>query len=192
MDSKHCQHGRHHRKHEHCGQQHHGQGRRMKLHRLFEHGDLRFVLLALLDRQSSHGYELIKAIEKASSGLYTPSPGVIYPNLTFLEEQGLIQSVDSEKGRRSLQITTAGKEQLEENQSAVDAIFEKLAQVGTGQHGSLASDIEEAIHRLKKLLRHNLVNRQLSTQQISAIAATLNEAVQQIEEEIQRDDESDI
>lgn len=75
----------HHRCHHQRAGRHHfgahgeehgrGRGRGNKLHRLFEHGDLRMVLLALVERKPSHGYELIKAIEEASSGLYVPSPG---------------------------------------------------------------------------------------------------------------------
>ena len=98
-------------------------GRGDKMHRLFEHGDLRIVLLALVDKKPSHGYELIKAIEEASSGLYVPSPGVIYPTLTLLEEQDFVTPVATGNGRKSYQITDAGKVELQQNQQIVDVIF---------------------------------------------------------------------
>ncbi|BFO08795.1 hypothetical protein GGER_13050 [Serratia rubidaea] len=82
----------------------HGRGRGSKLHRLFEHGDLRMVLLALVERKPSHGYELIKAIEEASSGLYVPSPGVIYPTLTLLEEQDFWRRKPRARGARATRL----------------------------------------------------------------------------------------
>ena len=56
--------------------------------RLFDSGELRLVILQLLSEKPSYGYELIKAIEERLSGGYAPSPGVIYPTLTLLEEEG--------------------------------------------------------------------------------------------------------
>ncbi len=103
--------GRHHFGGEH-GEEHGrgGRGGRGGRQRMFEHGDLRLVLLALVARKPSHGYELIKAIDEASSGLYVPSPGVIYPTLTLLEEQDFLEPVTSSNGRKSYQITAVGPE----------------------------------------------------------------------------------
>ena len=169
----------------HHGHKHGGRGHQMKLRRLFEHGDLRVVLLALVAKKPSYGYELIKAIEEAASGLYTPSPGVIYPTLSLLEEQGHIEAIELEKGRKSFQITAEGQEQLKANQTTVDAIFQRLTRAGKGHNENLASEIEEAIHNLKGLLRHNLIRRELSPEQISRIATTLNDAVVRIQAELQ-------
>lgn len=177
--------------HEH----HHGRGRgrpgdcdprdrHMKLRRLFEHGDLRVVLLAFVEKKPSYGYELIKAIEEATSGLYVPSPGVIYPTLSLLEEQGYIETIEGEKGRKSFQITAEGQQELKDNQGTVDVIFQRLSHVGKGRNENLGSEIREAVHKLKGLLRENLVRGELSPEQINRIAATLNEAVQRIETEI--------
>ncbi len=188
-------HGRHHEhgsdEHESCehgsrerGRGHGGRGRGGKS-RLFEHGNLRIVLLALVAKKPSHGYELIKAIEEASSGLYTPSPGVIYPTLTLLEEQEYLQSFSSEKGRKSYQITAEGEQELKENQKAVEIIFQRLSQAGDERGGNLAEEISEAMHSLKALLRHHLMRKDLTAEQISRIATTLNDAVKQIETELQ-------
>ncbi|MGR2599624.1 WzyE family oligosaccharide polymerase, partial [Salmonella enterica] len=75
-----------------------------------------WVLLALVARKPSHGYELIKAIEEASSGLYVPSPGVIYPTLTLLEEQDFLEPLTTGNGRKSYRITAAGEGELQKHQ----------------------------------------------------------------------------
>lgn len=97
----------------------------MNFKRILGHGDLRFVILSLLEKQPSHGYELIKAVEERSSGHYVPSPGVIYPTLTFLQEGGYA-TVSSEQGKNLYTITEAGVAMLNENRENVDAIFERM------------------------------------------------------------------
>ena len=86
---------------EHRGRGHHG-GRRQ---RFFGHGELRLVLLSILKDNASHGYELIKAIESLTQGNYTPSPGVIYPSLDLLQDQGLITVQEEGGGRKRIAIT---------------------------------------------------------------------------------------
>lgn len=164
----------------------HGRGRGGKMHRLFEHGDLRVVLLALLNKTPSHGYELIKAIEEASSGLYVPSPGVIYPTLTLLEEQDFVTPVATGNGRKSYQITDAGKFELQKNQAMVDVIFARLAQVNRHKEGNLAEGIADAMHRLRHILRSNMMRADLTPEQVARINTALLAAVDTIEEELQR------
>ncbi|CNH91120.1 PadR family transcriptional regulator [Yersinia massiliensis] len=160
----------------------HGRGEKMQ--RLFEHGDLRVVLLALLDKKPSHGYELIKAIEEASSGLYVPSPGVIYPTLTLLEEQDFVTPVATGNGRKSYQITDAGKVELQQNQAMVDVIFSRLAQVNRRPEGNLAEGISDVMHRLRHILRSNMVRSDVTPEQVVRINAALMTAVEAIEKEL--------
>ncbi|CNI30798.1 PadR family transcriptional regulator [Yersinia pekkanenii] len=158
-----------------------------KMHRLFEHGDLRVVLLALLDKNPSHGYELIKAIEEASSGLYIPSPGVIYPTLTLLEEQDFITPVATGNGRKSYQITEAGKIELKQNQQMVDVIFSRLAQVNRRPEGNLAEAISDAMNRLRHILRSTMMRSDINPEQVMRINAALVTAVAAIEKELTPD-----
>lgn len=169
----------------------HGRGRGSKLHRLFEHGDLRMVLLALVERKPSHGYELIKAIEEASSGLYVPSPGVIYPTLTLLEEQDFLEAETSGKGRKSYQITEAGKAELAQHQTAVDVIFARLADAGRRREGNLAEGIADTMQRLKRVLRGNMMRADLTQQQVERINQALLDAVDRIEAEVAADDNAE-
>ncbi len=89
---------RHHHERTDREHPHHGGGRRP---RFFGHGDLRLVILDILTRSASHGYELIKDIESLTQGNYTPSPGVIYPTLDYLQDQAFITVGEEENGRRT-------------------------------------------------------------------------------------------
>jgi DNA-binding PadR family transcriptional regulator len=91
--------------------------------------DLQLIILALLDEKPRHGYEIIKALEEQSSGIYTPSPGVVYPALTYLEE---MQYAVSETGgnKKLYSITDAGKEYLAKNRETVDEMLEQLSRFG--------------------------------------------------------------
>lgn len=161
-----------------------GEGRHgERVQRLFEHGDLRRVLLALVAKKPSHGYELIKAIEEASSGLYVPSPGVIYPTLTLLEEQDFLEAVATGNGRKSYQITETGKIELAQHQEVVDIIFARLAGATRPRGGNLAEGISDAMHRLKRVLRGNMMRGDLSAEQVARVNATLVKAVESIEAE---------
>jgi DNA-binding PadR family transcriptional regulator len=91
--------------------------------------DLQLVILALLAEKPSHGYEIIKALEERSGGFYSPSPGMIYPALTYLEEIGYA-SVEAEGAKKLYRITDEGRAHLGENRRVVDAIFAQLAWIG--------------------------------------------------------------
>jgi DNA-binding PadR family transcriptional regulator len=97
--------------------------------RKFTAPDLQLIILAMLADKPSHGYELIKALEERSGGFYTPSPGVIYPALTYLEEIGYA-TFESEGAKKLYQITEAGRRYLEENREAVDSMLKELERIG--------------------------------------------------------------
>ena len=83
--------------------------------RMFDSGELRLVLLKLISDQPRHGYDLIRQIEELTGGAYAPSPGVIYPTLTLLDEMGLIGAADSDGARKLFAITDLGRAELEAN-----------------------------------------------------------------------------
>jgi len=87
--------------------------------------DLQLVILALLEEKPRHGYEIIKALEERSGGFYSPSPGTIYPALTYLEEVGYA-SVEAEGTKKSYHITDAGREKLDQRRAFAEAIFAQL------------------------------------------------------------------
>jgi DNA-binding PadR family transcriptional regulator len=100
-----------------------------RMGRKFAAGDLQLVILALLAEQPRHGYELIKLLEERSGGFYVPSPGVIYPALTYLEETGLAE-VETEGTKKLYRITESGRKQVEENSSMIEMTLGKLEKIG--------------------------------------------------------------
>src|SRR5208282_1231 len=94
--------------------------------------DLQLLLLALLAQKPSHGYELIKALEERSSGYYSPSPGMVYPALTYLEEIGHA-SVEPEGTRKLYRVTEAGLKHLADNRAVIDTLLAQLEQIGRVQ-----------------------------------------------------------
>ena len=96
--------------------------------------DLQLVILALLEQKPRHGYEIIKALEELSGGFYSPSPGTVYPALTYLEEIGYA-SVEAEGTKKSYAITDAGRAKLDERRAFAEAILAQLRWVAKRMEG---------------------------------------------------------
>jgi DNA-binding PadR family transcriptional regulator len=144
--------------------------------RFFGQGDVRLIILKLISEKSSHGYEIIKAIEDRLGGAYSPSPGIVYPALTLLEEQGLIR-VDSTDGPRKLYaITQEGESELTRNRAAAEEIFARIAEINARHGGGPAPQILRAMENLKLGLRLRLSQGPLSAEQIAKIAGLLDDA----------------
>lgn len=125
-----------------------GRGRRM-----FGPGDLRLVLLALIEQEPRHGYDLIKAIETAFGGGYAPSPGVVYPNLSLLSDEGLISGVEA-GGKQVFTLTEAGKTWLDENRAAVDGVMQRMALAAKLVSGEQTPEVvREAFHTLRQAVQ---------------------------------------
>jgi DNA-binding PadR family transcriptional regulator len=149
--------------------------------RFFEQGDLRWVLLSLIAEKPSHGYELIKAIEERLGGAYSPSPGVVYPTLTLLEDMGLIAAAQSEGARKAFAITDEGRAALVTNKATVEAIFQRIAQFAELARGGPAPQIIRAMENLRTALRLKLESGKLSEEQVARIAAALDGAAKAVE-----------
>jgi DNA-binding PadR family transcriptional regulator len=106
-----------------------GFGDNFRIGRMLASGDLRLVALYFIEQQPRHGYDLIKAIEDKTGGLYVPSPGVIYPALTFLEEASYVTSV-AEANKRLYTITDEGRTYLNDNRAAVESTLAHLGRIG--------------------------------------------------------------
>jgi DNA-binding PadR family transcriptional regulator len=146
--------------------------------RLFDYGELRLLVLALIAEAPAHGYELIKTIEERFGGSYTPSPGVIYPTLSWLEDMGYA-SVKQDGGRKSYVITEEGTAFLAENKAAADALFERGGDEGQGRRGR-SIQVMRAMHNLKTALRLRLASGSVDEPAIDAITAAIDEAAQKI------------
>lgn len=158
------------------GGHHRGGGRRG---RLFDQGDLRLIMLDLIAGAPRHGYELIKSIEEKVGGAYSPSPGVIYPTLTLLEEMGFATVAASEGGRKLYAITPEGQAHLDANRATLDAIAARMKRIGDGR-AAHAPQIERAVENLRTALRLRL-ERGLNAGDGQKIADALDSAAKAIE-----------
>lgn len=151
--------------------------------------DLQLVLLALLAEQPAHGYELIRLLEERSAGFYAPSPGMVYPALTYLEEIG--QAAVAPDGNRKLySLTDAGRAHLEANRAQADLILESLRRIGSRMEqvreafagvGDLDPRSADEVHRARHGLRNALMRaRGCSPDEAVRIARILDHATAEI------------
>jgi DNA-binding PadR family transcriptional regulator len=154
-----------------------GGGRR----RMFESGELRLVLLKLIADQPRHGYDLIRAIEELTHGSYAPSPGVVYPTLTMLQDMGLIQEAAAEGTRKAFAITPDGEAHLAERAEEVEALFDRLTGAGEGKRRAGGRPIQRAVGNLLSALWHRVTADDMGEDRLHEIAAILDDAAQKIE-----------
>jgi len=154
-------------------------GRRAR--RIFESGELRLVLLKLIADEPRHGYDLIRAIEELTGGEYAPSPGVVYPTLTLLQDMGFIEEAAGEGPRKPFQVTDEGRAHLEERKEEVEALFERLSDLKPRAENMAGPAIGRAIKNLMSALSHRVGREGLNEELLHEIAAILDEAAQRIE-----------
>lgn len=146
--------------------------------RVFAPGDLKLLLPALIAEQPCHGYDLIRRIETLFDGAYSPSPGVIYPTLTFLEESELI-SGDAEGGKKRYTITDAGRLFISEQAVALEGIRLRMDVSKRSLRGhDRPPEIHEAVHNLRHALHSH--HGRWSPEEINRVAALLNSTAQAI------------
>ena len=149
--------------------------------RMFSGGELRLVLLKLIADQPRHGDELIKAIEDMTAGEYAPSPGVVYPTLTMLEDMGLIAEKKSKDSKKIFEATSDGRDHLDENAREVEELIERLE--GHGQHRRRGQrpEIGRAIGNLMAALRNRIAHEGWNEELLEEVIDILDEAAQRIE-----------
>jgi len=150
--------------------------------RFFESGDLRFVILRLIAEKPRYGYEIIKDVEERLGGSYAPSPGVVYPTLTLLEELGYVTVTTGEGTKKLHTITAEGTAALEANKAAVDALFERMEQAGEAVGRGRAPQIMRAVENFKMTLRIKTSQGPLNEEQIRKIVDAIDSAAKQIEQ----------
>ncbi len=158
-----------------------GGGRRGRRSRVFEGGELKLVLLKLIADQPRHGYDLIRAIEELTGGRYAPSPGVVYPTLTMLQDMGLVEEAEGGGGRRPFQITEAGTAHLDENREEADELFARLERLSPSHHGEGASPVWRAMRNLGMAIRNRLGHGDVNDDTLHELAALIDEFAQRVE-----------
>jgi DNA-binding PadR family transcriptional regulator len=154
-----------------------GRGRK----RMFDGGELRLVLLKLIADQPRHGYDLIREIEELTGGAYAPSPGVVYPTLTLLEDMGHIVPKPGEGARKAFEATAEGQAFLAENAEQVAALIARLADIGERRAAGDPSSIRRAMGNLAAVLRDRGRAGALAGEAGHAVADILDEAARRIE-----------
>lgn len=158
--------------------------------RMFGTGELRLGLLALIDREPRHGYELIRAIEDMTGGSYAPSPGAVYPTLQMLEEEGLIKPAKAKpaggeeaSSKKPFKATKAGKAELADREDEVDELMGRL-----GEHGERAEKVKEkspdlwrAMGNLANVLKNRARAGKLDQKALDEIVDIIDEVSKRIE-----------
>jgi DNA-binding PadR family transcriptional regulator len=140
----------------------------MRARRMLAQGDLRLIALALIAEAPRHGYEIIKLLEEKTADWYSPSPGIIYPTLTYLEEAGYV-TASAEGAKKLYTITQEGSAYLKANREIVDAVLDRLSSLGErvsrwrqrmrgehGERGSLPPLTEAALEHLRETIGKRL------------------------------------
>ena len=146
--------------------------------RPFDYGDLRLIVLAMIAEEPRHGYELMRAIEARMGGGYSPSPGVIYPTLSWLEDMGFAAS-EPEGGRRSYRLTTEGEAFLAANREPLARLTERMG--GPGRHRDKPDAVMAAMSVLKQALRARFASGSVDDAAAEDIAAAIRAAAAHVE-----------
>jgi DNA-binding PadR family transcriptional regulator len=143
---------------------------------VFDHGDLRWVVLGLLAEKPRYGYEIIKELEERVGGEYSPSPGVVYPTLTLLEETGLATVSEQNGNRKLYALTPEGDAAYQENKPQIDAILSRIG----ARRGPPAS-VVRALENLMMAVRLKLHDQALTDEQVRAMTDLLDQAARTVE-----------
>ena len=158
-----------------------GEGRGGRRRRVFDSGELQLVLLKLIADQPRHGYELIRAIEELTGGSYVPSPGVIYPTLTLLQDMGRIEEATAAGPRKAFAITADGSAELTTRKPEVEALFARLAELASARERTDGGPVRRAMGNLHTVLGDRLHREGVQAETLHEVAAILDEAARKIE-----------
>src|SRR3954467_1002013 len=155
--------------------------RRGRSGRMFEQGDLKLVILRLLEEKPRHGYEIIKELETRSAGAYSPSPGTVYPTLTMLEDMGFARAVPEEGGKKIYEIADEGRKHLAENSSTVNDVFERISRFVEGFTASPMMELNQAFRDVAKATYTTATSHISDKDRLAKIKEVLARATSEIE-----------
>ena len=149
--------------------------------RLFEQGDLKYVILRLLEEKPRHGYEIIKELESRFGGSYAPSPGTVYPTLTMLEDLGYARVVPEEGGKKIYEITDDGRKYLAEHSTTVNDIFERIARFVGGFTDQPMMELNQSFQKLARATYKTATSHINDAEKIQKIREIIQRAADEIE-----------
>lgn len=149
--------------------------------RFFEQGDLKYVVLRLLEEKPRHGYDIIKELEQRFGGSYAPSPGTVYPTLTMLEDLGYARVVPEDGGKKIYEITDEGRKHLAEHSSTVDDIFQRIARFVEGFTDAPMTELNQSFQRLAKATYRTATNHIRDRETLEKIRDIIRRAAEEVE-----------
>jgi DNA-binding PadR family transcriptional regulator len=149
--------------------------------RFFEQGDLKYVILRLLEEKPRHGYDIIKELEQRFGGSYAPSPGTVYPTLTMLEDLGYARVVPEEGGKKIYEITDEGRKHLAEHSTTVDDIFQRIARFVEGLTDAPMTELNQSFQRLAKATYKTATNHIRDRETLEKIRDIIRRAAEEVE-----------
>jgi len=161
-----------------------GRGRghwRGRAARLFEQGDLKYVILRLLEEKPRHGYDIIKELEARFGGSYAPSPGTVYPTLTMLEDLGYARVTPEEGGKKIYEITDEGRKHLAEHSGTVNDIFDRIARFVEGLTDAPMTELNSAFQRLARATYKTATGNMHDAAMIAKLRDVVRRAAEEIE-----------
>ena len=147
--------------------------------RMFDQGHLKFVILGLLAEKPRHGYEIIKEIEEKFGGMYSPSPGTVYPTLTMLEDLGYAKVTPEESGKKVYEITDEGRAHLAENKPLMDDILERIAEFAQNVFGEPMMEVHRGFKNIGRAIYAK--NTARTPEQVKKIVEILQRAAAEID-----------
>ena len=158
-----------------------GPGGRGRRGRMFASGELRLVLLALITEEPRHGYDCIKALEEATGGAYVPSPGVVYPTLQMLLDEGMITEQASDDSRKVYAATDAGRAELEAHKDEIEELLERLGRRAKRAEAAKSSDMMRAMGNLASVLANRAKRGGFDSASREKIVDLIDEVARKIE-----------
>lgn len=148
---------------------------------MFDRGDLRYMILRLLAERPMHGYEVMQELAKESGGMYTPSPGSVYPVLQMLEDQGHVESEERD-GKRVYSITETGREFLAENHERVEDVFDRVSDFTDRFRGSDMREVTKSFMKLAQVSFEEAMRRAGNAESMTRLRDILDRATREMEE----------
>ena len=149
--------------------------------RVFERGDLKFVILRLVSEKPMHGYEVMQALEEEAGGYYKASPGSVYPTLQMLEDEGYVRCKE-EEGKKIYEITEEGEGYLDDHGDVVDEIFDRIGSFADRFWGKDTRDLSAAFSRLAQSTFEGAFTWEAGPEALKKMADALDRARKEMED----------
>lgn len=156
------------------------EGQRRLRRKLFRRGDLKYMVLGLLEEKPMHGYEVMQRLEEESGGYYTASPGSVYPVLQMLEDQDYVRA-EQQDGKKVYSITDAGKAYLDEHRDRVEDVSDRVDDFAAMFGGRGMGELTKTFMRLGQVSLEKAMEAAGDREAVESLGSVLEEAIRAVE-----------